>query len=242
MTDPIPALQRMQTLATQWTQASDRRAIFLDCYRLMTSNTLSAIEAKEFHDPAWVHRLLERFADYYFDAAQSYEQASPTLTPVWRIAHDAAREPKTMTLQNLLLGINAHINYDLVLTLVDLLAPEWEGLTEGQRLKRYSDHCHVNNIIARTIDEVQDTVVEHHTPILDIIDKLLGPVDEWMASRLLANWREEVWRQATKWLEVQDREHREGLRQQIEEAALKRAQAILVRRRPGHLRQLLGRR
>ena len=50
-------------------------------------------------------------------------------------------------LQNLLLGINAHINYDLVLTIYDMPAPEWERLTEEQRRRRFQDHCTVNVII-----------------------------------------------------------------------------------------------
>ena len=66
MSDNIPAIQRMQEQVQQWTQQKDRRAIFLDCYRMMTSNMLTAIEAGEFHDPVWVRALLEHFASHPF--------------------------------------------------------------------------------------------------------------------------------------------------------------------------------
>ena len=44
--------ERMQTQVEQWQAAADRRAVFLNCYLLMTSNMLEAVEAGEFHDGA----------------------------------------------------------------------------------------------------------------------------------------------------------------------------------------------
>ena len=64
--DSQPVLNRMQRLIDQWESCSDRRRFFLACYRMMTANMLAAIERKEFDDPAWVARLLEHFAEYYF--------------------------------------------------------------------------------------------------------------------------------------------------------------------------------
>jgi hypothetical protein len=66
----------------------------------------------------------------------------------------------------LLLGVNAHINYDLVLTLVDLLEPEWKQLSAEQCQQRHSDYCHVNEIISLTIDIVQDDVLERSIPTI----------------------------------------------------------------------------
>ena len=48
---------RMQALIQGWEAASDQRAIFLSCYRMMTGNMRVAIERGEFRDPAWVDRL-----------------------------------------------------------------------------------------------------------------------------------------------------------------------------------------
>lgn len=219
---------RMQSLVQQWETASDRRAIFLDCYTLMTRNMLKAIETGEFNDPKWVNALLQRFAEYYFEALDAYEQNATQAPAVWRITHNAAREPSTMVLQNLLLGINAHINYDLVLTLTEMLEPEWVELTEAGREIRYFDHCHVNDIIGQTVDAVQDNVVEHWRPAMDILDKLLGPLDEWMTSQLIRFWREEVWKHAMFFLQT-SRSNREGLRQQIESETIQRAEIILLK-------------
>jgi hypothetical protein len=217
----------MTTLVDHWEAAHDRRAIFLGCYRLMTRNMLDAIEAGRFHDGAWVTRLLDRFADYYFTALERYEQDASRTSPVWKLAFDATRNAEVMTLQHLLLGVNAHINYDLVFSLYDVLEDEWAGDTPEQRAQRHADHELVNRIIGETTDVVQDQVVEQVSPWTEWLDTLLGPVDEWLTSRLLSHWREEVWGTAVRYLEAATPEERAALRQQVEQHALQMGSDML---------------
>jgi hypothetical protein len=222
-----PLLSQMQNQVVQWESTADRRAIFLSCYCMMTGNMLQGIEAGEFHDRIWVDRLLHRFAEYYFIALNGYEKSASDLPQVWRLAFDASRQPGTQTLQNLLLGVNAHINYDLVLTLAELLDNEWDRLAADMRGQRYADHCHVNDVIGRTIDRVQDQVVEQWTPGLDMVDRLLGPLDEWMTSRLISHWREQVWQNAIKMISLPEMAKRDQFRRQVELDAYRRGEAIL---------------
>ncbi|MBK8434161.1 MAG: hypothetical protein IPL28_24010 [Chloroflexi bacterium] len=184
-----PVATHMQSVLTSWEETADGRAIFLNCYLLMTRNMFAAVDAAEFHDPIWVSQLLHRFADYYFEALTAYEQEAEHTPIVWRMAHDAARRNEVMVVQQLMLGINAHINYDLVLVLVDMLEGEWAGLDTAARLRRYEDHCHVNEIIQRTMDVVQDDVVRHHAPFMGVVDVLLGPLDDFCT---ITDWRDEV--------------------------------------------------
>ena len=227
MSEDNLVIERMTVLVDQWEAAHDRRAIFLGCYRLMTRNMLDAIAARRFHDSAWVSRLLQRFADYYFDALALYDQASTHTPPVWKLAHDAARHEEVMTFQHLLLGVNAHINYDLVFSLVELLAPEWDALSAAEREERHIDHRLVNRIIGETIDSVQDQIIDRHSPWFKVIDKLLGPTDEWLTSHLITHWREEVWGNAVRYLALPDARERAIFREQIEFAAVRRGEDIL---------------
>ena len=228
MTGRSMVVERMQNLLQVWEEGHDARAIFLGCYTMMTRNTLEAIEAGEFRDPTWVFDWLEHFADYYFNALEAFDQSLENLAQPWRFAFDAAREPGTLVLQNLMLGINAHINYDLILALSDMLEPDWQGLPEEQRQLRYQDHCTVNAIIARTVDAVQDEVVERYSPVTNLADVLLGPVDEWLASRLIDAWRERVWRLAVQRTEAIHPEGREEIRRNIEHKSTEQARLILV--------------
>jgi hypothetical protein len=222
-----PVVQRMMLLTQQWEAAQDRRAIFLGCYTLMTRNMLDAIDAGRFHDGGWVSRLLHRFADYYFEALAAYEQQPAAAPPVWQLAHDMARREHVMTIQHLLLGVNAHINFDLIFSLADLLEPEWDQLDEDAREKRHADHTQVNLIIGETIDRVQDAILEPRSPWLDIFDRLLGPVDEWLTSRLIAGWREAVWREAVRLIALREAADRAAFRHQTEANALRRSYEIL---------------
>lgn len=210
----------MQSLIARWDEVSDHRTIFLTCYMMMTRNMLAAIDQQKFKDSAWVDSLLHRFADYYFVALDAYERNPATAPSVWQLAHNATRDPHMPALQKLLLGVNAHINYDLVLTLVDLLRPEWDNLSGSQRAARYADHCHVNEVIGHTIDAVQDQVLERTAPVMDIIDRLLGPIDEMLISRLITHWRETVWRNAMRVLETNESGERARLIQRVEGEAL----------------------
>jgi hypothetical protein len=221
VTQDTPTLDQMQALITRWQAAADQRAVFLACYRMMTGNMLTAIAAGGFQDPDWVDQLLHRFARHYFAALEAYENQPETAPAVWQLAHRRALEPRVSGLQKLLLGVNAHINYDLVLTVDELLAPTWGELPAELREVRYRDYTHVNLIIADTIDAVQDQVLEPDAPVLDLFDRLLGPVDELLISRLIASWRERVWRNALDLLKTRLPEERAGIVRRVEREALR---------------------
>jgi hypothetical protein len=216
-----PVITRMQTIITTWESQNDSRAIFLSCYRMMTNNMLTAIHRNEFADPIWVDRLLNIFADYYFVALDRYEHSPASSPAVWKLAFDASLDARVTPLQKLLLGVNAHINYDLVLTLVDLLEPEWAQISEDRRKIRYADHCLVNEIIGRTIDAVQDDVLEKAMPVMDVFDKLLGPLDEYLISRVISRWRENVWRHTVRMLECTDQAEHQRLLRTVEEESMR---------------------
>lgn len=224
---PISVTQRMQRLIDLWQARNDKRAAFLACYHVMTTNMLDAINNNEFNDAGWVNSLLHHFAGYYFSALNEYERRNPATPVVWRVTFDAANQPGVLTLQNLLLGINAHINYDLTFTLVDMLEGEWRQLSPDERQGRYDDHCQVNAVIRRSIDAVQDNILEPGEPLLQLADQLFGSTDEWVISRLISGWRKTVWQSAQRLLEAADPETRQTLASEVEREALERARWIL---------------
>jgi hypothetical protein len=221
---------QMLSLIQRWEESSDQRAIFLSCYCMMTRNMRIAIEQDEFYDVAWVDHLVEHFASYYFVALEAYERDPAAAPRVWQQAHQATQDPEILALQKLLLGVNAHINYDLVLSMVDVLGPEWADLSEEQRARRYADYCHVNEVIGCTIDAVQDQVVEPAMPVMDLIDRLFGPLDEKMISGLLARWRENVWRYAVQLLEAEEEQAYARLIGEVEQDAIRTGDFISLKR------------
>lgn len=233
MTDS--AVDRMLAQTRAWEAGGDGRAIFLDCYGRMTAAVEAAATGGRFADPDWVGRLLDRFAEYYFvtiddagDAAGGCGDGGGPVPEPWVLAHRAARDRSAAPLQLLLAGVNAHINYDLVLTLVDLLDPEWEALDATGRAARRRDYDLINAVIAETADLVQDAVVERYSPGLDVADRLLGRWDERVAVRLLTGWRTRVWRHAGAVLADPDADGRRARVAAIERQCARRARWLLL--------------
>jgi hypothetical protein len=92
-------------------------------------------------------------------------------------------------------------------------------------------------MIAQTIDAVQDDVVERWSPAMDVVDKMLGRLDERLIVRLITNWREHVWQQAVCMMEAP--QEQAAVRQQVEWETRQRAEAILLKDGFKSLRLLL---
>jgi hypothetical protein len=226
---PEPVIADMLSRIESWESSGDSKALFLNCYMRMTRNMVAAIGNDQFDDPEWVTRLLRHFANYYFVALSAWENDPSSAPAVWRLAHDAAANPHVTPIQKLLLGVNAHINYDLVLTLDDLLKSEWDVMTDSARASRYADHCRVNRVIGQSIDAVQDEILEPAMPSMSLVDLFMGPLDEFLISKLITRWRETVWQNALSIWSTNDEEKRSGIIRRVEGDTLHTARYICRR-------------
>lgn len=217
---------RLATMVADWEPTGDRRAIFADAYGHMTIRMTEAIEADQFGDSVWVGRLLDGFADYYFEACDDHGIGGDGCPGVWRDALDACADDGTHPLQLLLLGMNAHINHDLVFALADVL-DDWDDLSPPQRDLRLDDHRSVNDVIENTVDEVQDVVVARWSPGMGTLDRALGPLDEWVFSRMIAGWRDDVW-DASQQLLMAGEEDRPDIERAVHERSRRTARLILA--------------
>lgn len=219
-------LARMDALLAEWKEDGDRRDVFLRCYRMMTANMHTAIGSHHFADPVWVAQLLHRFADYYFDALASWNCDRTSAPPVWQRAHALACNDDDAVVQMLLLGVNAHINYDLVLTVDELLADEWHRMLPPDQAARHDDYCRVNAIIASTIDAVQDEILSPSLPLAALLDRVMGRLDEYLISRLITSWRDQTWQSAIALMEASDADARMRIIGEVEQRALRMADRI----------------
>ena len=104
-----------------------------------------------------------------------------------------------------------------------MLSPEWADLSDEMRVKRYQDHCLVNLIIGETIDKVQDEVVEKYSPSMDVIDKLMGRLDEFLLLKLITAWRDKVWDHTQELLVLEGEAERTKYILELEKKVLKKA-------------------
>jgi hypothetical protein len=184
VTDQLSRLERR--LRAQ----GDRRAVFLTIYARMTRTVREWIDDGRFVDPDWMRRYLLAFANYYRRAFLAFERAEIDAVPEpWLIAFDAALRADALVVQDALLGVNAHINYDLALAITDV------GI-DPNRARKYADHRVIDGILSRLVDAQQDALVELYGSVIDVIDAPLGRLDESLLLGSMTAGREQAWRLA----------------------------------------------
>ena len=206
-------------------KARDHRAAFLRVYRRMTCAARDHLRQPFFLDPPWVERVAIRFAWYYFDALDRFERGdSPP--PAWGCAFDIARRKRAFLLQDILLGMNAHINNDLPLVVAEILRGEKDETSVFRTVRRRFDHDQINRILYEVIPAVEDEVAVHYGRLVRPLGRVMGTLDQQLATYGLKTWRDTVWRNA-RFLLAAESEREQGLiRHFLEQDALALAKEI----------------
>ena len=178
---------RLAALERLFHADDDRRGPFLAIYSRVTREVGRELETDSFVDPAWVESYLVAFADLYRQALFRFETGdTEALADPWQVAFESARQGDNLVAQDAVLGINAHVNYDLALALATV------GVSPS-RDEKYADHCAVNAVLRRLVDEVQDRLADRYAPGLSDVDESLGRLDEALSFLALAEGRDAAW-------------------------------------------------
>lgn len=169
----------------------DRRAVFITGYKLTTQEIRRWVRQNRFTDSQWVERYAVIFADLYRKALLEWERGVLDQVPrSWRIAFQACRSGQSLILQELILGMNAHVNHDLALALV-------EASMQPKRDDRKRDHERVNQILRQVADVIQAEIATLYAPGLKKIDLAGGRLDEVLTQFSLEKAREHAWLSAS---------------------------------------------
>lgn len=163
-------------------------AFFPALYRAVTLRVRDGIQNGRFADGPRMDRLDTEFANRYFVALDEWRAARKPAR-AWRAAFSAETRPSTMILQHLLLGMNAHINFDLPIATIGTGGADMPSLQ--------GDFNIINDILAVMLDEVQE-VINGFSPLLDILDRVGGRTDEAICTFSIVNAREEAWHEAVR--------------------------------------------
>ena len=186
-------ISRMDALRTSL--GCDHRAVFATTYELLTialRNTMLA-NPHEFNDPTWVIEEDAVFADMYFNSFAAYEHHQP-IPAAWQIAFDTARTGDANAVEDMLLGINAHVQRDMPHMLAAV------GLHAADGSSHKHDHDVLNDILNTAYEPVVDTIAKRFDPVENLIapsySAVLGLTGNLLGDQLVQTWREEVWRNA----------------------------------------------
>ncbi len=222
----------MDALLARWEPHGDYRAVFVRSYRIITIEMQRAIGADEFEDSNWMGRLDIVFAQEYFDAVEAYESGEGQVLECWKLAFDLARERRGTVLQDLTLGMVAHIVHDLPIALFKV------GIPPGHRQSRRRDHEVANDILGRSIDEVQTEVSSHYSFVLGFLDRLTGDIDEILTDTGIRAARDRAWMRAVALADAPNQSVRDDLLHELAQNALDAAR-LLAPKPPSLLARLI---
>jgi hypothetical protein len=207
------AVEGLESFEREFFANRDRRAVFATTYLAFTRVIIAWAEDGRFEDAAWVRRFGVAFANLYRQAAVAYQRGEMENVPkVWRIALDTSAAGTGLILQDLLLGINAHINRDLPFALEDTSI-------DPDRETRLRDHLRVNEALGVAVDPVQARIARIYAPGLALIDRNLGPLDERISSFSLSKARVAAWQAAVSLVNAQTDAERAMVGEGIESRA-----------------------
>jgi hypothetical protein len=200
------AIDDMRNALDYFHRENDYRAIFLRAYYLITLAVRDAIHEQGaytrrlFFDADWIRHLAGKFSLLYFRSLTTEEREGER---AWKIAHRRAARRDTSVLQELLFGLNAHINYDLAYGIY-LNFVEFEDARNHLLLpRRKFDHDQVNNILVDSIPVIQRVLTRDYGGVMRGLGAALGPLDELLSGIGLKYYRERVWWNAVTYLSAE---------------------------------------
>jgi hypothetical protein len=180
--DVLAGLDRMVDHALE---VGDRTGYFAVLYRKVTAKVKEGIAAGFFDDPGRMERLDVLFADRYLDAVAAFRGGEP-VTDSWRLSFDAAGRGRSLILQHLLVGINAHINLDLGIAAARCSpGPALPGLRR--------DYDRINATLAAMIASVQDDL-RLVSPWLGLLDRFGARTQSELIRFSIVTARAGAWR------------------------------------------------
>lgn len=157
-------------------------------YMKVTESIDTKPPAEGWEDPAWLARLDVVFAGLYFTAVAAWERDPDSAPGAWIPLFEARNKPGIQRLQFALAGMNAHINRDLQVALVqtgkELEIPPQSGTPE------YRDYERVNTILEQVEGQVKQ---EFATGAVGKISDDLGAIGDVIAMWNIRTARETAW-------------------------------------------------
>jgi hypothetical protein len=192
---------QMQAIMTPLPR-SDGVACFTRLYLAVTKGVDQRLAGVAFGDPGFLARLDVVFADLFFAAFQAFSGDPARAPRAWVPLFEARSSRGIAPLQFAFAGMNAHINRDLPVALVNTCREFGITLEEGS--PQHADFERINDLLATVEAEVKR---EYLTGWLRTVDRLVHRVyriDDVVAMWNISRARDAAWTNAEALWAVRD--------------------------------------
>jgi hypothetical protein len=185
---------------------------FLLLYRAVTEDVHALVgPAGDYGDPRFVRWLDVVFAGMFFRALRDAARRPSAVPKAWEPVFEARSQRSVAAIQFALAGMNAHINRDLPLALMQT----WKArkIEPSRSSVQYEDFTRINALLEQTEERVKAELL---TSAFRHVDHSLGRLDDAVAMWKVSKARECAWINAeTLWAlraaPVAAREHARAL-------------------------------
>lgn len=190
-----PLIARMEEVGDRLVNDNDERQHFHLAYLHSTKAVMADVENDRFVDSAWAEKWGLAFAELYLNAFDTWELGGDPSGP-WRVAFEASRNAAIPPVRHALLGINAHINYDLPQAFLAVITDD-EFDNPALMESRAADHAHVDSILVKRVRQEDKNLKRIEQPgDRTLVDRLMMPFNRAGTRKFLKEGREKVWRNA----------------------------------------------
>ena len=183
----VDVIERMRAIEDALPR-NDGVVWFTRLYRRVTEAVGEAAQPGSFGDVRFLRRLDVVFANLFFDALRHHVVGDGTVPRAWAPLFDARSRRGIAPLQFALAGMNAHINRDLPVALVETCRAA--GVEPQHGTPQYRDFTSINELLERTEAEVKAWFA---TGFVGVVEEALGDVDDVVAMWNVGRAREAAW-------------------------------------------------
>ncbi|HEX2127873.1 MAG TPA: DUF5995 family protein [Solirubrobacterales bacterium] len=219
-------IERMEALQARL--GCDHKAVFTTTYLELTRVLYEKVKADPayFVFPKFFFREDALFANVYFRTVRAWELGEP-VPPAWRIAFETAETGEVSGAQDMLLGINAHVQNDMPFVLASL------GLRNRAGTSRKPDHDKANDALASGYEPVVRAVGGRFDETMSLTNPDWLIVEDIVGLELVRVWREQVWRNAERLVNARTAAEREQIAREIQAYAAGWAAGMAAVQVPG---------
>ena len=207
----------------------DHRAVFATTYMELTRQYLIDLKTgfrDQLMDLKYLYREVAVFANVYFETFKRFKRGQE-VPEAWRIAFETARSGDVNGAQDMLLGINAHVQNDMPFVVAAM------GLRTKDGRTRKPDHDIVNDVLERAYERVVSEVATRYDPLVSTTNAPWNPGDDIAGLEMVKVWRENVWRNAERLVNASSDEERRRVADDIKARAADWARGISTLQTPG---------